>query len=44
MARIKPMLQELVDKYMADVNKDEEEGFGPRRGPDMEGSGISDRK
>jgi hypothetical protein len=29
LARIKPTLQELVDKYMADVNKDEEDGLAP---------------
>ncbi len=28
-ARIKPTLHELVDKYMADVNKDEEDGLAP---------------
>jgi hypothetical protein len=29
LARIKPTLHELVDKYMADVNKDEEDGLAP---------------
>ncbi len=29
LARIKPTLQELVGKYMADVNKDEEDGLAP---------------
>jgi hypothetical protein len=29
LARIKPTLQELVDKYMADVNKDEKDGLAP---------------
>ncbi len=29
LARIKPTLQELVDKYMVDVNKDEEDGLAP---------------
>ncbi len=29
LAKIKPTLHELVDKYMADVNKDEEDGLAP---------------
>jgi hypothetical protein len=29
LARIKPMLRGLVDKYMADVNKDKEDGLSP---------------
>jgi hypothetical protein len=29
LTRIKPMLRGLVDKYMADVNKDEEDGLAP---------------
>ncbi len=29
LARIKPALYELVDKYMVDVNKDEEDGLAP---------------
>jgi hypothetical protein len=29
LAKINPTLQELVDKYMADVNKDEEDGLAP---------------
>ncbi len=29
LAKIKPALQELVDKYMADVDKDEEDGLAP---------------
>jgi hypothetical protein len=31
LARIKPTLQELVNKYMADVNKDEEDGLDQTR-------------
>jgi hypothetical protein len=30
LAKIKSTLQELVDKYMADVNKDEEDGLAPK--------------
>jgi hypothetical protein len=29
LARIKPALLELVDKYMADMSKDEEDGLAP---------------